>query len=71
MKESERLFETVETIRVASYPDLDAALVHEVLTHQVRMQDDRAEARKLTAQAVTRRASELAAQHPDAETSAS
>lgn len=61
MKERERLFDTVEEIRANNYPDLDAGLVRDLLNTQIRMQEDRAEARHRTEQTITRWAAANAA----------
>jgi len=60
MNDGERLFDTVEKLRAADYSELDAKLVREVLTNQVRFQDDRVEAQRRTNQMITRWASEHA-----------
>lgn len=70
MNERERLFETVESVRASRYPDLDEALVQDVLSSQIQMQEDRAEARRRTEQAITQWASAHAtSEAPDPETS--
>jgi Uma2 family endonuclease len=48
----ERLFQTVEEIRRSRFTDLDPELVAEILSSQIQMQEDRAEAQRRTERAI-------------------
>jgi hypothetical protein len=61
VKEREKLFDTIEELRAATFPDLDPQLVREILTVQIQFQEDRADGRRRTEQLVTRWASTHAA----------
>jgi hypothetical protein len=53
----ERLFQTVEEIRRSRFPTLDPALVEEILSCQIQMQEDRTEAQRRTERAIANWAS--------------
>lgn len=61
---SERLFQTVEEIRRSRYPGLDPALVKEILSCQVQMQEDRMEAQARTERAIAKWANAYANRAP-------
>lgn len=65
MKDTERLFVTVEQLRGELFSDLDPDLVREVLHVQVQFQDDRPLARQRTGQAIRQWASRRAAADED------
>lgn len=48
----DRLFQTVEEIRCSRFPALDPALVEEILSSQIQLQEDRAEAQRQTERAI-------------------
>lgn len=52
MTTNNKLTEIVEGVRAQKYPDLPSELVSEILDVQLRLQDDPAEARKRTQQAL-------------------
>lgn len=60
MSERADLFQTVEAVRSRDHGELDGTLVREILTLQVEMQQDRADARKRTEQIVARWATDHA-----------
>jgi len=53
MTKGDRLFQTVEEIRLTRFPRLDPALVEEILTYQIQFQEDRAEAQRRTERAIS------------------
>lgn len=67
MKDRERLFESVEKIRGTDFPDLSPDLVRDVLATQIRLQEDRVEARRRTHQVVSQWAAEHSGDATEAE----
>jgi hypothetical protein len=54
---TERLFQTVEDLRRNRFPALHPALVEEILSCQIQMQEDRVEAQGRTERAIAKWAS--------------
>jgi hypothetical protein len=54
----DRLFQTVEEIRSSRFAAQDPALVEEILSAQIQMQEDRAEAQRRTERAIAKWASQ-------------